>query len=89
MMTMLTSYRTISFLSICIFTVCLSLAPLFVSDLQPRIIEISRRGAIDHVLRTSVTIKVMAGVSIGATLPVMVDILLDRLCFVVDNKLLY
>ena len=66
------------YLVTCIVTICFCLAPLFISDLQPRIQEISVSGILGDVLRTSVTIKVMAGISIGSTLPVMVDILLDK-----------
>ena len=67
------------YLAICIITICLGLTPLFIFDLQPRIHEISASNTLGNVLRTSVTIKVMAGISIGTTLPVMTDIVLDKI----------
>ena len=73
----LLNYRNY-FLAICILAVCICLAPLFISEFQPRIHATSQMGALGSVLRTSVTIKVLAGISIGTTLPVMVDIILDR-----------
>ena len=66
------------YVSICILTICLCLAPLFITDLQPHIRATSLMGSLGYVLRTSVTIKVMVGISIGTTLPVMVDVFLDR-----------
>ena len=68
------------YLAIGILTIfCLGLSPLFIADLQPRIHEISVSGTLGNVLRTSVTIKVMAGISIGTTLPVLTDIFLDKI----------
>eukprot|EP01036_Dinobryon_divergens_P032345 gene32344-41909_t len=64
--------------TICILTISLCLAPLFIADLRPRIHATSFIGSLGYVLRTSVTIKVMVGISIGTTLPVMVDVFLDR-----------
>ena len=66
------------FLAVCIFAVCICLAPLFIQELQPQIHAISKSGSLGYVLRTSVTVKVMAGICIGTTLPVMVDIILDK-----------
>ena len=66
------------YVMICIFTISLCLSPLFIPDLQPLIHETSLIGSLSYVLRTSVTIKVMAGISIGTTFPVMVDVFLDR-----------
>ena len=66
------------FLAVCIFAVCICLAPLFIQELQPQIHAISESGSLGYVLRTSVTVKVMAGICIGTTLPVMVDIILDK-----------
>ena len=65
-------------LAVCILAVCICLVPLFIQELQPRIRAISERGSLGYVLRTSVTIKVMVGICIGTTLPVMVDIVLDK-----------
>eukprot|EP01035_Chromulina_nebulosa_P026250 gene26250-34340_t len=66
------------FLAVCLLAIFIGLAPLFISGLQPRIHATSDFGVLGSVLRTSVTIKVFAGISIGTTLPVMVDIILDR-----------
>ena len=66
------------FIAICIIAVCICLSPLFISELQPRIYSMSQRGSLGYVLRTSVTVKVMAGISIGTTFPVMADMILDN-----------
>ena len=66
------------YIAICVIAVCIGLVPLFIADLQPRIREISVSSTLGDVLRTSVKIKVMAGVSIGTTLPIMVDAVLDK-----------
>eukprot|EP01036_Dinobryon_divergens_P028761 gene28761-37760_t len=66
------------YLALCITTICLGLTPLFIVELQPRIHDISA-STLGNVLRTSVTIKVMVGISIGTTLPVMTDIVLDKI----------
>ena len=66
-------------LTICIAATCLCLAPLFISDLQQQIHNISRTGSLGDLLRTSVTIKVSEGITIGSTLPVMMDIFLDKI----------
>ena len=65
-------------LAVCILAACICLVPLFIPELQSRIHAISERGTLGNVLRTSVTVKVMAGICIGTTLPVMVDIVLDK-----------
>ena len=67
------------YLALCIIIIFIGLTPLFIVDLQPRIHEISVNGTLGTVLRTSVTIKVMAGISIGTTLPVMTDVVLDKI----------
>ena len=67
-----------SYFAICIIAICFCLAPLFVADAQPQIHDISRSGSLGDILRNSVTIKVMTGITIGTTLPVMVDIFLDK-----------
>ena len=65
--------------TICFVVTCACLAPLLISDLQPRIHEISQTGTLGTILRTSVTIKVSEGIAIGSTLPVMMDIILDKI----------
>ena len=65
-------------LTICIVATCLCLTPLFISDLQPRIHHIAQSGTLGHMLRSSVNIKVSEGIAIGSTLPVMMDIFLDK-----------
>eukprot|EP01036_Dinobryon_divergens_P027822 gene27821-36656_t len=66
-------------LTICIAATCLCLSPLFISELQPRIRSISQTGSLGDILRSSVTIKVSEGITIGSTLPVMMDIFLDKI----------
>ena len=67
-------------LIICFVTICFCLAPLFITSLQPpRIHEMSKVGSLGEILRDSVTIKVLSGVTIGTTLPVMADIVLDKI----------
>ena len=66
-------------LIICFVTICFCLAPLFITSLQPRIHGMSKVGSLGEILRDSVTIKVLSGVTIGTTLPVMADIVLDKI----------
>ena len=68
------------FIIIWILSACAIFAPLLFSCVvQDRVIEISQTGIFGKTLRTSVLLKIFEGVSIGSTLPSLVNIFLDKI----------
>ena len=65
-------------LIICFVTICFCLAPLFSNPAYMKCQKLVRY-SLGEILRDSVTIKVLSGVTIGTTLPVMADIVLDKI----------
>lgn len=63
---------------ICLGTLCIILVPLFFVD-QQRIHYITKTGSLGYTLRTSLVLKILAGVSIGSALPMLVDLILDKI----------
>ena len=72
-----------AFITICVLTFCIIIIPLFCIDKQ-RIRMISQTGTLGETLRTSVGFKVLQGVTIGSALPMLIDIVLDKI-FKISN----
>eukprot|EP01035_Chromulina_nebulosa_P022361 gene22361-28955_t len=62
-----------------ILSACAIFVPLLFPDVQYRLAEISQAGIFGKTLRTSVLLKIFEGVSIGSTLPSLVNIFLDKI----------
>lgn len=63
---------------ICLGTLCIILVPIFFID-QQRIHNISKTGSLGYTLRTSLVLKILSGVSIDSALPMLVDLILDKI----------
>ena len=73
-----TSSSLNSYSVICLATLCIILIPLFVVD-QDRIQYVTKSDSLGKTLRTSLVLKILAGVSIGSALPMLVDVILDKI----------
>ena len=62
-----------------ILSACAIFIPLLFPDVQYRLAEISQAGSFGKTLQTSVLLKIFEGVSIGSTLPSLVNIFLDKI----------
>ena len=69
------------FIVIWIVSAGLIFAPLLFPALKHRVSTISKIGSFGHALRTSVLLKIFEGVSIGSTLPSLVNSFLDKISY--------
>ena len=74
------------FVTVWVVSTSAILAPLLFSDMQQRVNAVAQTGIFGTALRKSVMLKVFEGVSIGSSLPSLINFFLDKISNISNNS---